>query len=332
MMTRNSKIKSPTDIDVRYRSLLQKAVRRGNVNLVFTIGAFIENLGSKRKNWFASHAAIITFEECWPLGTELIFNQKFHSKLAALIKVARAVKARDAAGLGYLAFALSDGDRSVLNGTEEDKPIKILAKAVRRPDDFWKWADFQINTEYQRALVENASKYRNAGAFRDRSVLQAAAYLAISDNLPPISRLEPPEETFPFWIAFDKHTPEGRRVLFDIARDLHIPLPQLEWTSFYFEGAKTNGEVPSKWWDRQCRWHFLKIGLPPDEAHLLWEPAKTQLIEALEEESRNLHNQLYKWKLSNLERVEFLKKQVEFFNAHTHEAQKDQLDLFKRST
>jgi hypothetical protein len=329
-MARNSKIKSPADIDVRYRSLLQKAVRRGNVNLVFTIGAFLESLGSKGKNWFTPHTAIITFEECWPLGSELIFNKKFHSKLAALIKVARAVKARDAAGLGYLAFALSEGNHSVLSGTEEDKNIKILAKAVRHPDDFWKWADFQIKTKDHRALVENASKYRNAGSFRDRSVLQAAAYLAITENLPQINRLEPPDEIFPFWIAFDKHTPEGRRVLFDIARDLHIPLAQLEWTSFYFEGAKTNGEIPSKWWDRQCRWHFHKIGLPPDEAHLLWEPAKIQLIEALEEESRNLHNELFKWKLSNLERIESLKKQVEFFNEHTREAQKDQLDLFNR--
>ena len=128
---------SQSKTEKQYRSLLQKAVRRGNIDLVFTTSAFLESLGSANKNWYLNQTAIITFEECWPLGTELIFNKKFHSKVAALIRVTRSAKARDAIGLGYLAYALSRGDTSVLDDSIGDKAIKVVANAIRRPDDFW---------------------------------------------------------------------------------------------------------------------------------------------------------------------------------------------------
>ncbi len=327
-MARSSKIKKKPDIDARYRSLLQKAVRRGNVDLVFTVSTLIESLGSSEKRWFTSHTAIITFEECWPLGAQLVFNKQFHSKVAALVNVARATKARDAAGLGYLAQALSEGDRSVLGGSADDKHIKILATAIERPKDFWIWVDSQKNTERQKFLIKNAIKYRNAGSPQDRAVLQAAAYLAVTDNFPEIKMLEESDQKFPYWIVFDGHTPEGHHVMRDISRDLHMPLPQLEWTRFYFEGAKTNAETRSKWWERHCRWYFQKIGLPVTEAHLLWNPAKVQVVRDLKEEGRHLHNDLYKWKLSHLERIDTLKKQVALFSEHIDELQRDQLDLF----
>jgi len=128
LMARDRKIGSRTDIDVRYRSLLQKAVRRGNADLVYTTSAMIESLGPREKGWFTPHAAIITFEECWPLGAELAFNKRFHSKVATLIKVAGSTKARDAGGLGKLAHDLWEGDQSVLStpyrGTTHQKSDK----------------------------------------------------------------------------------------------------------------------------------------------------------------------------------------------------------------
>jgi hypothetical protein len=327
-MARDSKIKAKSDIDVRYRSLLQKAVRRGNVDLVYTTSALIGSFGQKEKNWFTTRAVIITFEECWPLGAQLVFNKRYHSKVAALINVTGSTKARDATGLGYLAHALSEGDRSVLKGFADDKHINILATAIERPKDFWKWIDSQKNAESQKILIKNAIKYRNAGSRQDRAVLQAAAYMAVTENLPEIRPPQPADQKFPYWIAFDRHTSEGLRVMRDVARDLHIPLQQLQWASFYFEGARTNGEIPSKWWERHCQWYFQKIGLPLEEAHLLWDPTKPQIVAALEEESRHLHNELYKWKISHLERITSLKKQVEIFSEHINEVQRDQLDLF----
>ena len=150
------------EVDARFRSLLQKAVRRGDIDLVYTTSAILESLSSKEKNWFRNQVAIITFEECWPLGTDLVFNRKFHSKVAALVKAARSVKAKDAIGLGYLAYALSEGDRSVLTGSDEDRHIRIVCKAVRRPDQFWNWADQDGLAERGKDLVTNAHRFRQA--------------------------------------------------------------------------------------------------------------------------------------------------------------------------
>ena len=322
-------IKSPSDIESRYRSLLQKAVRRGHTDLVLTTSALLESLSSRGKNWYRTRTAIITFEECWPLGGELIFNRKFHSKVAALIKVTRATKSREAAGLGYLANALVDGDATVLNGTPDDKHVKIIANAIKRPDDFWQWIAASKIPDKKMVLVENAKRFKDEGLPRDRAVILAAAYLAMIGEIPSGKQLPPADQAFPYWVAFDKHTTEGKLAMRDVARDLHIAPPQLEWTCFYFEGAKTNGEIPSKWWNRNCDRHFKKIGLPVEEAHLIWEPAKPQVIEALAGYSRDLQKELYRWKLSNLKRVEDLKRQVELFIENFEVVHRDQMGLFE---
>jgi hypothetical protein len=319
---------SRSRIEKRYRSLLQKAVRRGNVELVFTTSSLLASLGSKEKNWYSSQAAIITFEECWPLGTELIFNKKFHSKVAALIQVTRAAKARDATGLGYLAFALSQGDDSVFSETADNKAIKIVASAIQRPDDFWQWISWQKTSETEKTLLDNAMRFKNTGLPHDKAVIQAAAYLTATVPLPTITEGQAVDPKFPYWVVFDNHTVEGRRVLRDIARDLHIPLAQLEWTYFYFEGALTNADIDSTWWDRYCQWQFMKIDLAASEAHLLWDPAKAQMTEALAPESRQLKNELYRWKLANPEPIAALKKQVQLYIDHLDEIQRDQRILF----
>jgi hypothetical protein len=321
-------VKSQSHTESRYRSLLQKAVRRGHVDLVFTASDYLASLSPMEKKWYRTRTAIITFEECWPLGSELIFNRKFHSKVAALIKVTRAAKSRDASGLGFLAHALIEGDTSVLNGTPGDRHIKIIANAIHRPDDFWQWINSRKQLTEKTSLVENAFRFKQEGLPRDRAVIQSAAYLAVTGEKAPIHNLEPTDQAFPYWVVFDRHTQEGKLVMRDVARDLHIPLPQLEWSCYNFEGAKTNGEMPSAWWDRHCRWRFQKVGLPSDEAHLLWEPAKPQVLEALAEESRRLQNKLYHWKMSNLERIRALKQQVELFIEHFEEVHRDQKELF----
>ena len=322
-------MKSSADTEARYRSLLQKAVRRGDADIVYTASAVLASLSPREKNWYRTRTAIITFEECWPLGSELIFNRKFYSKVAALIRVTRAMKSRDASGLGYLAQALIDGDASVLTGSADDKHIKIVANAIKRPDDFWRWiGDQKKSDDRTAALVANALRFRQEGSPRDRAVIQSAAYLAVTTPLPNPQEVLPTERRFPYWVAFDRHTAEGRLVMRDVARDLHMALPQLEWTCFYFEGAQTNGEIPSKWWQRHSQWYFDKIGLPMAEAHLLWEPARKQVIEGLAEDSRRLKSELYRWKIANLEQIQALKRQVKLSIDDFEAVHSDQMDLF----
>jgi hypothetical protein len=314
--------------DFRFRSLLHKAVRRGSVDLVLTTSALLGDLGPKEKAWFTKQAAIITFEECWPLGTELVFNRRFHSKVAALVKVTQSTKAKDAAGLGSLGYALSRGDQTVLTDSPDDKHIRIVAGAIERPKDFWAWIDSQAKSDVHKAIIENASRFKNAGFPWQRAFVVAGVYLGVAQGFPDVKQPVAGDTPFPYWIALDQQTPQGRRVLRDIARDLHIQMPQLIWASFYFEGSRTNQALPSKWWQKACDWRFRKVGILAEEAHLLWEPAKIQVMAALAEDSRQLHSDVYTWKLAHRERVELLKKQVELFIDRFDGKQGDQLDLF----
>ena len=320
--------KDPSAVDDRFRSLLQKAVRRGHPELICTISALIENLNIHSRAWFEKRAAFIVFSECWPLGREMVFTKRFSSKVAALIRVARAHKARDATGLGFLAYALARGDASVLNQSADDRAVKLIAKATRHPVDFWEWVSTQGTDQRGQALVANAGRYREGGRPHDKAVVQAAAYLAVSTPLPDPTPAPAVDAPFPYWAVFDRHTSAGKRTLRDVARDLHIPLPQLEWCFYYFEGAAANAETTSPWWQRYCQWHFTRVGMREEEARLLWEPSRDQIADALAEDGRRLQNEIYRWTLANREQVDALKREVERFTSHIKDVPRDQSQLF----
>jgi hypothetical protein len=86
--------------------------------------------------------------------------------------------------------------------------------------------------------------------------------------------------------------------------------------------------MPSPWWNRNCAWRFRSLNLQTDEAHLLWDPIRPQWIQALAEDSRRLHRDLYNWKLANRERIETLKKQIDFYITHFDTGRIGQLELF----
>jgi hypothetical protein len=321
-------MKDRSAVDDRYRSLLQKAVRRGHPELVYTGSALIESRGLHSKAWFEKRTAFIVFGECWPLGAEMVFTKRFYSKVAALIRITHARKVRDATGLGFLAYALSREDSTVMNQTADDRALKLVAKAIRNPAEFWEWASAQGIDSQRQTVVGLARRYAEGGRPHDQAVVQAAAYLAVSAPLLEPEPAPPADTPFPYWVVFDRHTSEGKRVLRDVARDLHIPLPQLEWCFYYYEGAVANAEAPSPWWRRYCQWHFERIDLREQEAHLLWEPARAQIVDALAEDSHRLQTEIYRWKLSNRERVESLKREVEWFTHHAKDVPRGQSELF----
>ncbi len=321
-------MKEPLRVDDRYRSLLHKAVRRGYSEWILTTSALIDAMGARAAVWFETRSAAIVFAECWPLGSEMLFTKGIHSKVAALVRLAAHQKNRDATGLGFLSYGLNKGDASVLEASPAEKPLRWLARAIRNPSGFWSWVSEHTAGKDRKTLIDNAFRFRDGGRPHDQAVAMAAAYLALTKSPPEIPPAPIPEEAFPFWVVFDRHTAEGQRVLKDTARDLHIPLPQLEWAHFYFEGSASNAEASSPWWQAYCRWHFRKIGMLPEEIHLLWEPAREQMIDALEEDSHRLRGELYRWKLAHMDAIEAVKRRVELFNSNIKEVQGDQSALF----
>lgn len=273
------------------RSLLQKAVRRGNTSLVEKVASYLYGTGDS--NWIYKRTAIITFEECWPLAAKLSSNTSLTSIIEALVRVSQSIKFKDATGLGTLALALSGGDHSVLLNSPEDYHIIVVSEGIRRPSDFWNWATSRSLSKQQLALIHAAQEaYRRGGWPWDKAFMQAAAYLTITQGIPEVRECEYKAKNFLFWTALDKHTPQGKRGLREAAKVLGIPPYQLFWISFYFESALTNESVDSFWWSHEIQWRLSQIGLDYQSAQKLWNKAQPVVAEILKTESKVLQEQL----------------------------------------
>jgi hypothetical protein len=274
------------------RSLLQKAVRRGDVDLTTRVARHLDDVGDRA--WLRMRASVITFEDCWPLGKLLPTSKADSSSvILALGRVAQTVKFKDAAGLGTLAYALSNGDNSVLTRTEADRHIVIVANAIQRHADFWRWAVAQGDGPDQYALVEAAERaYRRGGWPWDRAFFLAATYLAVTSDVPETRSVTNTTGDFPFWVALDKHTPTGKSVLRDAARQVDVPVRQLSWIGFYCESALTNAMVPSDWWSREVTWRLGRFGLSVNEAHACWQKVRPLIMTLLRPGSEGLREHL----------------------------------------
>ncbi len=265
-------------------SLLQKAVRRGDIQLVTKIIHHLDE--AKNIEWLKSRTPIIVFEECWPLGEFLPLEINLESIIDTLTLVTRSVKTREAASLGVLAHALSEGDTSVLVGDLGDSEIKQIVRAIKNPEGFWNWAEQECKNERQLRLVSLARKaHRNWSWPWDRALIQASAYLAVQENMPEIGEAKSSKESLSFWVGLDKHTPQGKKALQDVAKDIGIPTRQLSWISFYFESALLNESIDSTWWARELYWRLRMVDLNQASAIQLWKRARPLLKERLREDA-----------------------------------------------
>ena len=277
------------------RSLLQKAVRRGNSTLVTKVFNHLYEIGDTR--WLKQRIGVMIAEECWPLMVEWTPPKKQEEQVAmveTLSKLANSVKFKDAAGLGSLAYALSEGDRSVLTGCEEDDTIRRVCKAITDDKTYWRWAISKCSNTHENRLVEHAKKaYRKGGWPWDRAFIQATVYLAIMYGLPKLYTVPTIEANFPFWVALDKHTPQGKAALYRVAKETRFSWRQLNWVSFYCEsGRVTKRHEPSRWWDKEVEWRLGKVGLSFDAAEAIWAKAQPIFIELLKEESTCLEQHI----------------------------------------
>jgi hypothetical protein len=173
--------KASPETDQIIRSLLQKSIRRGDYELTKKAIAYILKINEFQ--WMRKRLAVMTFEECWPYGSKVAFDNDEGVIIKQYLELARTVKNKNAAGLGSLAYALSQGDESVYQKDNGDKTIKIISEAIKRSKEFWIWAHKQNLSTKQGTLVENADKgFRKSGWPWDRAFAQAAAYLAIRNT------------------------------------------------------------------------------------------------------------------------------------------------------
>jgi len=253
------------------RSLLQKAVRRGNPKLAEIVACRLAENGDS--SWLDTRVGVIAFEECWPYGERLLRQLP----LVSLVEMAGLTKNKEAAGLGALAHALAAGDHSVLNVAADPLAVKIVAASLTRTDDFFSWAGRSLGPKENNNFLRIARAYfRRASWPWDKAFASAATYLLCSGQSLELGKASPQLGTisqFPLWVAVDKHTPAGKAALRRTASKLRVNTNQLEWASFYFESARCSDRKEGSWWEIEMAWRLQKIGMKVEEANALWTVA-----------------------------------------------------------
>ncbi|WP_338473864.1 hypothetical protein V3H56_22270 [Pseudomonas sp. MS646] len=226
--------------------------------------------------WLHTRTGIIAFEECWPYA-ELLSSEM--PTVHVLKAVANATKNKDAAGLGSLGYAHSIGDLSVTSYFDDSFAIRVVAAGLKRPTAFFEWAVKQATTPEQISITRAAEFFFKRATWPwDKGFTIAASFLACSP-LPP----RPPvfcltHDKFPYWIAVDKHTPEGKNIIASAAKELAISPLKLSWISFYMESSITNTNTISPWWTAERNWKLAQLETDEIEAAEIWRRA-SELIE-----------------------------------------------------
>jgi hypothetical protein len=280
-------LKTPrASTDQRVRSLLQKAARRGYAQ---TVEMALERLDlSGDKAWLRSRSVVITFEECWPLASTLAVGRELSSKRAALLSVTGAAKQKDAAGLGALAYAYQEGDQSMLDCIPDQYTLRLVAEAIKRPQEFFEWVVGRSKAQESTDAILSAKHYLPVATWQwDKACILAGALLATVADM-RMNPAETPTEEFPYWVALDKHTPEGKVALAEVARQVNVPYRQLIWASFYVESSCVNCLLPSMWWEAERTWRLRRAGLSLNAAVDLWSRARPFVRQRLEVEAASL--------------------------------------------
>jgi hypothetical protein len=278
--------------DPRLRSLLQKAVRRGHVEIAEAAARRLELKGDGR--WLRSRTIVVTFEEVWPLAADLRLDAELRAKLTAIKRAASAVKRKDAAGLGALAWAFHDGDSSMLDVVPNTWAVRVIAEALNRPPAFFQWAESQCTNEAQRRVIATAHRYLSAASWGwDKACILAGAFLAATQDVPEYEPAAAVAGPFPYWVALDKHTPEGKIAFRAACREAATPYRQAIWSGFYFESAVVNELRDSPWWTAERTWRLRRVGMTEDEAMCLWRSIRPALERRLAAEAEQLERDLY---------------------------------------
>jgi hypothetical protein len=278
-------LKAPKEsTDPRVRSLLQKAARRGFTGIVDRALARLEMNGDK--TWVRSRTVVITFEECWPLASTLVVNRESSSKRDSLLRVAKTAKQKDAAGLGALAHAYAEGDRSMIDCVPDQHMLKMVSEALQRPASFFEWALRQSTSAQSNAIIRAAQQYLAAATWQwDKACILAGALLSLKGDIPVVEPAETPLVKFPYWVALDKHTPQGKAVLGKVAEQVKSSYRRLIWAGFYCESAQVNKLLPSSWFEAEKTWRLRRAGLTVESAEGLWSSALPFIREHLGSEA-----------------------------------------------
>jgi hypothetical protein len=275
------------------RSLLQKAVRRGDVEVVEKAVAYLLSVGDK--DWLRDRLFVIAYEECWPIANQIPTKDL----ISEYKKIACAVKNKNAAGLASLAVEYNNKnyvpDRNL--PLRQSSAIKFIAQAVKDPEEFWKWCKNHQGYEAKKNRIEAAKKaVGKAGFDYDKAMMYATAYLSLTEPVPGVQIIQPKNDpNFPYWAAIDKHTDRGKEVFMEASKKVGIDYYDAMRIGFYLEGSVCNGIVDSPYWDILTNWQIARMGMSLSQALDYWDKMKPIIINLTKDDVEKL-----KMRISNL--------------------------------
>lgn len=260
------------DLDYGCRSLLQKAVRRGQVSLTRKIAYHLWSQGFQE--WLRTRTAVILAEECWPLLRYMTPKAEIGEILDCLGRAALAVKDKDAAALNGLAYWVGEGEEVRLS-----KPwlAEVSRFRAQSEEGFWEWAKAGSESEEQANLVAAAEKLAHRG---EAGLAQSAAWLGVrfGVNEPEMAKTA---LGLPLWVGLDKHTGEGKRALESGAWTAGVREGQAMRASFWMEGVRTNEVKESEVWLERRRWSLAEEGMDEKSAGEVWAKVLPHYLSAL---------------------------------------------------
>jgi len=270
-------------------SLLQKAVRRGHVDVVEMVVKYLLSVGDSK--WLHNRLPVMVYEECWPVGNSITQS----NILEQYIALSSTVKNKDAAGLATLAAKYHEGNWKALKGSNSQRAaITSVSNAIDNPDAFWEWA--KENGKGHVSRIEAARVLAPKVNFEaDQAMFYAAAYFAAKDEVPLTANAQPLNNpNFPYWVAFDKHTDYGREVISEAAQKIDIYPSRARQLAFYFEGAICNDITTSPYWQLAKDWQMEKMGYTYSQANFIWDQLKPVIIELTKKKADELKDRIEK--------------------------------------
>ena len=260
-------------------SLIQKAVRRGNVELVEKVFNYLINIDGQR-HWLRNRLAVIGYEECWQYANTLNFNCNDYELLQQYKAITCRVKNKDCDGLAYLANRVTEGNYDAIRGdnTQQDA-IQKVAGAMRDDITFWNWIKQQPLYSQHQQRIEAAKAAINRSK-KDRAIMFAAAYLSVTYPIPPVEEIEPNNNpNFQYWTAVDKHTTEGKQIISDACNKINLLPSRGRFITFYFAGALCNKVQDMPFFKLMKEYKIERMGYNCDEVKAIWRKLRPQIIE-----------------------------------------------------
>ncbi|MBE0538233.1 MAG: hypothetical protein IH620_00860 [Ignavibacterium sp.] len=267
---------SPNEFE---RSLLQKAVRRGNENLVEKVVNYLTVVDDQ--TWLKNRLVVMAYEECWMYAKELILDSNKAKITGQYKSLSRAVKNKNAAGLASLAIKFTENAKGILiNDEKTNNSIRSVALGIENINKFWELIVLEPGYNDNKRVIEITQQHIKKASFpEDKAMLLSAAYLSVKYPTPEIQMTEPSNDKyFPYWIAIDKHTSAGKEKYFEACREIKLDSFTGMQLGFYMEGSLCNQMLDSPYWEQMKLWQLKNMGFTLEQAVDKWGELKPLII------------------------------------------------------